>query len=768
MDQLAQLSGIIDRFLFQNTQNGFAIVLLKINDETEVAVRGYLPNVQAGQEVTLQGNWTVHPKFGKQFESTQCIAQIPKSIVGLKKYLGSGLIKGIGPVYAQKLVEYFGQSILEIIDTSPMRLHEVPGIGPKRIEQIITAWKDQKEISNIMVYLQDKGISTSYATKIYKTYGQNSIAVLTENPYRLADEIWGIGFKMADEIAKAIGIAHDSLKRIKSGLLFAITTHIGHGHLYAELEDLKKQTIKLLGFEDNDQLSNSNGSTSSPRAVNCDTDSPLVLSLSKDSSKKEPPNKIESLLKNAFHDLYNEQKIKLISTNSVHYITLSHYYFAEKGTAQKLQLLLEHPSVTSIDSNAVYQLLRAPHKTHDLVLNEEQQRGILACLQNKITIITGGPGTGKTTLIKKLLSILDDYKLIYRLAAPTGRAAKRITEGTGRFALTIHRLLEFDVATRGFLHNEQNALKLDFLIIDEASMIDIFLAHSILKAMPYSGHLILIGDTDQLPSVGAGNFLGDLITSQKVTTIKLQEIFRQAQDSLIIVNAHRVNQGEFPLSSLANSKKDFILIKEENPENVQNHITTLLHKHLHHYNIAIQDAIVLVPMNRGIVGTQQINIFLQKVLNPAKNEIKQMSHGIYQFMVGDRVMQIRNNYDKAVFNGDIGTIDDINISDKIILVRYFERVVEYDYAELDELVLAYAISIHKSQGSEYQAVIIPIFMQHFTLLQRNLLYTALTRAKKLCILIGQTKAIAMAIKNNKSFNRITFLTQFLTSNLSCR
>ena len=729
MDQQSELKGIIDHFLFQNNENGYAVLSLQLNDETKIVARGYLPNIQAGQEVVLQGTWTVHPKFGKQFEAKQCIAQIPTSIVGLKKYLGSGLIKGIGPAYAEKLVGYFGADVLEIIDKSPNRLNEVPGIGPKRVEQITHAWKDQREISNIMVYLQDKGISSAYAAKIYKSYGQNSIAVLKENPYRLADDIWGIGFKMADQIAQAIGIPRDSLKRVKAGLLFAISTHVGQGHLYVELQELKEQTTTLLELEQ---------------------------------------SHLEPLLKTAFHDLYNEDKIKLISTNNLHYITLTHYYFAEKGTAQKIQKLLTQPGIASIDSNEVYQSLRAPSNPHDITLNEEQQRGILACLQNKITIITGGPGTGKTTLIKKLLGILDDHKLSYRLAAPTGRAAKRITEGTGRFALTIHRLLEFEVASRGFSRNEQNALQLDFLIIDEASMIDIFLAHAILKAMPFSGHLILIGDIDQLPSVGAGNFLNDIIASQKVTTIRLKEIFRQAQDSLIIVNAHRVNQGEFPVSSLPDSKKDFVFIKEDNPEMIQQHLDELLLKRVPRMGISSEDTMILVPMNRGIVGTQNINIHLQKLLNNNADQNKHISHGIYRFTVGDRIMQIRNNYDKAVFNGDTGIIDDINISDKIVFVRYYERIIEYEFGELDELVLAYAISIHKSQGSEYPAVIIPIFMQHFTLLQRNLIYTALTRAKKLCIIIGQTRALAMAIKNNKSYTRTTFLTQFLTTDLQCR
>lgn len=730
MDHQFELKGIIDRFLFQNNENGYSVFSLTIDDHTSITVRGYLANVHPGQEVVLQGNWNTHPKFGKQFEATSYSIQAPSSIVGLKKYLGSGLIKGIGPSYAQKMVDHFGSSVLQIIDKFPERLHEVEGIGAKRAEQIIYAWKDQKEISNVMVYLQDKGISTAYATKIYKAYGQNSIAVITENPYKLADEIWGVGFKMADQLAQAIGIPLNSLKRIKAGLLFAISEQVGQGHLYVELQELKQATLEL-----------------------------LILN----------PEESELLLKNALHDLYNEAKIKLVSQDQQHYITLSHYYFAEKGTAQKIEQLLKQPIQHTVDSNNVYQSLRITAE-NEIALNEDQQRGILACLQNKITIITGGPGTGKTTLIKKLLSILDEHRLIYKLAAPTGRAAKRINEGTGKFALTIHRLLEFDVASRSFAKNEQNAIASDYIIVDEASMIDIFLAHAILKATPFSGHIVFIGDVDQLPSVGAGNFLNDLIASNKVTTIRLKEIFRQAQDSLIIVNAHKVNAGEFPTSSqaLENSKKDFIFIKENEPSTVNQHLEHMFGSLIKRYGIFPSDTMVLVPMNRGIVGTQQINMHLQTLLNPVLADTKQLTHGFYRYSTGDRVMQIRNNYDKNVFNGDTGIIEDINITDKIVFVKFYDRILEYEYSDLDELVLAYAISIHKSQGSEYPAVIIPIFMQHFTLLQRNLIYTAITRAKKLCILIGQPKAIAMAIKNNKGLERVTFLQQYLTSDLKAR
>lgn len=727
MQQLEQISGIVDRVIYHNNENGFTIFVVHAKIAKEIFVKATVSSVNAGEQITMTGSWTMHPKFGKQFEANQCTTTAPTTVVGIKKYLASGMIKGIGPVYAEKLVAAFGAEVLEVIDTQPYRLHEVSGIGPKRVEKIITAWQDQKEISHIMVFLQEKSISPTYATKIYKKYGKQSISILQENPYRLADDIWGIGFKIADQIAQNMGIAHDSLKRISSGIIYSLSTFVGLGHLYAKLDELKEKTIELLALE----------------------------------STEENLHKI----KLALHDLYNSDKIKLITFNESHYVTSSIYYHSEKGTATRVANLTAYPSRCSFDIPTIYEKLRVAQDI--IALNEDQQHGIITALQHKISIITGGPGTGKTTLIKKMLSILDEHKINYKLAAPTGRAAKRITEGTGKPAVTLHRLLDFNIATMNFAHNEQNALALDFLIIDEASMIDIFLAHAVLRAIPLNAHLILIGDVDQLPSVGAGNFLHDMIASLKIPTIRLTQIFRQAQDSMIILNAHRINHGEFPTTQYEHARHDFIFIKEENPEMVMSHLqkiySTLLPKH----GITHDDAIVLVPMNRGAVGTITLNYNLQQILN-GKPTDSFLTYAGTTFKLGDRVMQIRNNYDKLVFNGDIGFIQNIDLIERTIVVNFLGYIVTYEHSELDEVVLAYAISIHKSQGSEFNAVIIPIFMQHFMLLQRNLIYTAITRAKKLCIFIGQPKAISIAIKNNKGLARNTFLTQYLTSDLKCR
>lgn len=728
MSQTVELQGTLDKIIFRSEESGFTVAILKVSSKETVTVRGSMPHIHSGEHVTITGKWVRHSKFGRQFEAEACTVALPSSAVGIQKYLASGLIKGIGPKYAKRIVDRFGSSTLEIIDKCPEKLENIDGIGPKRLEIIVGAWKDQKEISRVMVFLQERDISTGFAAKIFKRYGQESIAKIQENPFRLAEDIWGIGFKSADKVAAKLGFELTSISRVKAGVLHVIAEATNNGHLYIELEQLRTDGQKLLLLGDN----------------------------------------APGLIKRALHDLHDEEKIKVLTNQDLHYVTLPKYYYSEKGIAYKIIALQEKGSKDfKFDFDDVYVQLRGSD-ARGIMLNEDQQRGILACLQNKITIITGGPGTGKTTLIKKLLEVLDKYKKRFRLAAPTGRAAKRMFEGTGRNAETLHRLLEFSPQFMAFTKNEQNALDCDFLIVDEASMIDVFLMHSILRALSDRTHLILIGDIDQLPSVGAGNILGDLMASEQITVVALKEIFRQARDSLIIVNAHKINNGEFPISSLPGSKNDFKFIKENEPENIFELLRAIYGRISKQYKIPASEIIVLCPMNRGLVGTQRINQELQEMLNPARSDTKQVMRFSTAYRTGDRVMQIRNNYDKFVFNGDIGYVAEVNTVDQELMILFGDRTLLYDFSELNELVLSYAISIHKSQGSEFRAVVVPLFMQHFIMLQRNLIYTALTRAKEVCIFVGQTKALAMGIKNNKSVKRVTFLKEFLTTDLEAR
>lgn len=728
-NEITEISGSVERVIFKSPDNGYAVISLKVNRTESITACGHFADLHQGAQVTLSGTWTFHQKFGRQFQAQTSVAKPPSSIEGIQKYLASGLIKGIGPKYAEKLVEKFGEKTLDIIDQDPNRLFEVKGVGPSRVQLIINAWQEQKEISKVMVFLRSKDVSASFAVKIFKTYGQESIQKIQENPYRLVDDIWGVGFKTADQIALKIGLPVNSLDRVKAGILFALSEATNNGHLYKLVQETKDQVLELLGI----QVEESAG-----------------------------------LLKQAMQDLYQQDKVKLISYNNEHYLSLPQFYYSEIGIAKKIEKLLSSKTRSlEFDSDAIYQSIRNPD-ARGVELNENQQRGILTCVQNKISIITGGPGTGKTTMIKRLIQELETSNVRFRLAAPTGRAAKRMFESTGRNTETLHRLLEFTPMTMGFARNEENALELDYLIIDEASMIDVFLMHSVLKALPHNASLVMIGDIDQLPSVGAGNVLNDLIESGKIEVIRLTQIFRQAQDSMIIVNAHRVNSGEFPESPKPGSKNDFAFIKQQEPEELFPLLRTIFLNRFPKLGIHPDDAVVLTPMNRGTAGTARLNQELQMILNPAVDEAKQMTQFGTVFKVHDRVMQIRNNYDKFVFNGDMGKIIDIDRVDQKVVVRFGERDHEYDFAEMNELTLAYAISIHKSQGSEFKAVIIPLFMQHFMLLQRNLIYTAITRAKNLCVLVGQSKAIAMGIKNDKGVERKTFLKQFLTSDLQAR
>lgn len=720
MNNSERISGVVDRFIYQNADSGYSVFVVT-TDTTSVVATGTVPSLQSGHTVDLYGAWSEHPKFGKQFAITHYSLKLPTTAIGLVAYLGSGLIKGIGALYAKKLVDHFGTAVLTVIDETPERLREVAGIGEKRALQITQSWKEQREVAHLMAFLQERGISPALALKIYRHYGAESVSVLHSNPYRLAYELWGVGFKTADGVAQKMGFGTTAPQRLEAGILHIIEMASSQGHLYVRLDEARKKTLE-------------------------------ILELSPDHNE---------LLKRPLHTLHERRDISVLTHNDVHYITSRRNIHAEVGVAKKIELLRNAPHRALCDVHALYQEIRSDTA---IALSDQQIEGIITALSNTITIITGGPGTGKTTLVRAFLKILDTQKISYLLAAPTGRAAKRMMESTGRYAATIHRLLEFDPVSRSFKHTEHNALNTDVVVIDEASMIDIFLAHSLLKAIPHGARVVFIGDVDQLPSVGAGDFLTDLIESRKIPTIRLTTIFRQAQDSLIIINAHRVNHGEFPTTKLPDARNDFIFIQEDSPEKTITHIQRIIAKELPRRGIALDQTQILVPMNKGQAGTIALNEALQKLINGA-----QIAHSVVvghiRYQVGDRVMQIRNNYDKNVFNGDIGVVQKIDTEERELTVLFGERVVPYEFHECEELVLAYAITIHKSQGSEYGAVIIPLFTQHFTLLQRSLIYTAITRAKKLCVIVGQPRAVAIGVRTVNSLGRCTFLQEFLTGTL---
>lgn len=699
---------VVERITYQNPENGYTVLRAAVRNYKElVTVVGNLLDVNVGSVLLLQGDWKVDPKYGNQFCAEKWEETMPATVYGIEKYLGSGLIRGVGPKFAGRIVRTFGTDTLTVIEEETDRLLLVPGIGEKRVQMIRDSWEKQKEIKNIMLFLQSHSVSTSFAAKIYKVYGNESIQVVKENPFRLADDIWGVGFKTADGLAEKLGFAKDDPLRCRSGILYTLNALADEGHVYAEQEQLLRKAEELL-----------------------------------EAKRESISAALEAML--GTEDLKQDGEA----------IYLPPFYYAEIGVAAKLKRLAADTDALPSEARADFERLA---KKTGLQYDEIQKDAILKATVSKVTVLTGGPGTGKTTTTLGMIAVLRSRGKRILLAAPTGRAAKRMTETTGMEARTIHRLLEFK-PPEGYQRNEENRLEGDVLIVDECSMIDVILMNALLKAIPPRMQLILVGDVDQLPSVGAGNVLRDIIDSGVFPVVRLTRIFRQARSSRIILNAHRINTGEFPdLSNGAGT--DFFFVPAEEPETAAQEIVRLVKTRLPKYRQVLPSEIqVLTPMQRGAVGAANLNTLLQEALNPSETCLRRSG---YSFRLYDKVMQIRNNYDKEVFNGDVGTISALNLEERNLRVRFDDREVEYDVTELDELAQAYAVTIHKSQGSEYPIVVMPMLMTHFVMLQRNLLYTGVTRAKKLLVLVGTKKAVGYAVRNVTVTSRNTRLKERL-------
>jgi len=703
----------IEHITYQNPENGYAVLQASVKGYREnQTLVGTFHEVTVGAVLIVEGQWRVDKRYGRQFAAESWSETLPATIVGIEKYLGSGLVKGIGPKFAKLIVARFGLETFDVIENDADRLMEVYGIGKGRVEKIRASWEKQKDVKDIMVFLQGHGVSSTYAAKIYKQYGKESIEKVQSNPYCLADDIWGIGFKTADSIASKLGYENNDPRRCRSGIAYTLNKLSEDGHCYAEREQLVKSAKELLQAEE------------------------------------EP-------ITQALDDMIAHEDLMLDEDA----IFLPPFYYAEVGVANKLRRLIETPIGKNIFDGGGTVTDDVSKRQGQIEYDDVQLSAIRRAILSKVMVLTGGPGTGKTTTTLGIISSFETLGQRILLAAPTGRAAKRMSEATGKEAKTIHRLLEFNPAD-GYGRNDENPLEGDVLIVDESSMIDVILMNSLLKAVPLTMRLILVGDIDQLPSVGAGNVLRDIIDSGAVPVVRLTRIFRQAQSSRIVTNAHKINQGIFP--DISNGKtSDFFFIRQEDPEQAAQEIVNIVRNRIPKaYHISTNDIQVLAPMQRSVVGAISLNIALQEAINPMGDSL---ARGGFRYRRGDRVMQIRNNYDKDVFNGDIGIVTSVDMEERTLTVSFDGNSIDYEDTELDELTLAYATTIHKSQGSEYPVVVIPLLMTHFVMLQRNLVYTGITRAKRLCIIVGTTKALAYAIHNQTVLKRNTRLKERLSS-----
>lgn len=696
-ERLMTLEGVLDRLVYSGDTSDFIVARIVVRGRREpVTVVGNLPKPHPGETLVLQGEWVFDKKFGEQFRFRTAYARAPSTIKGIEKYLSSNLIKGIGPEMARRITAVFAEQTLDVIEEEPDRLREVPGIGPVRAQKISEAFKEQKSVREVMLFLQTHGVTPAYAYKIYRKYGKRAIEAVTQNPYCLATDIRGIGFRSADKIAGSLGIDMRSPLRARAGILHTLDTMQSEGHVYYPRSNLLEKSAELLGID--------------------------VFTLGR-----------------ALDSLSQSREVVLEEER----VYLSMMAFMENSVALKLRNLLSAPRfLPPIKVDAAIDWIERRTGLH---LSAAQRTAVSDATDHKVLIITGGPGTGKTTLLRSLMEILDAKHLRVLLAAPTGRAAKRLSEATGREARTLHRLLEYSPSEGGFQRCASRPLEAEFVVVDEVSMVDISLMHHLLGAIQPQTTLLLVGDADQLPSVGPGNVLGDLIESQKIPVVRLDTVFRQARESLIVTNAHRVNQGIMPVKERdSDTLSDFYLIEKEDADESVRLIKEMVCRRIPDrfgFN-PVEDVQILSPMHKGTLGTENLNRELREILNPSGLRIKGD-----RFRVGDRVMQTRNNYDKEVFNGDVGRIVSYDSEWDEASVEFDGRAVTYHLSEMDEMILAYAVSVHKSQGSEYPAVIVPVSTQHYVLLRRNLLYTAMTRGKRLVIIVGSPKALQIAVEN---------------------
>ena len=724
-----QILGVVERLTFHSEESGYTVARIKVSSISEpIAIVGSFANIQPGQTLQLTGFWKSHPKYGDQFQVTQYQETKPATLTGLEKYLGSGLIKGVGPIVAKRIVTHFGMDTLEIIESQIERLIEVPGISKRKIQLIQTAWETQKAIKEVMLFLQSHGVSTTYAVKIYKQYGDASIDTVSSNPYQLATDIYGIGFLTADAIARGLGIEPGSEFRYRSGMIHVLGLASDNGHCFLPQSELIQNTIELLTLEDH--------------LPDC--------------------AKIQTFIDNMA--IEEELVVEKGNGDDEHQLLCykPKFFHTERQLATRFISLLEHQ--VTIDLPRVQSWIERFVQKTGLQLSHQQREAVVMAASSKVLILTGGPGTGKTFTTRTIVALWKAMGKSIVLASPTGRAAQRLSEMTGMEAKTIHRLLEFDPKTYSFQRNQGNPLPASTIVIDESSMLDLFLAGSLMKAVPHHAQLLLVGDIDQLPSVGPGRVLQDLMTSDRVPVVRLTEVFRQAATSQIVQNAHSINQGIYPSLEPVSTQpqSDCLWLEALEPSQGVQAIRDLISNLIPRLGFnPVSDVQILCPMTKGEVGTRNLNAVMQQLINPPNKANAEIVRGGTTLRVGDRVIQKKNDYDREVFNGDLGTIADIDLDAQEITVRFAQRQVSYDYADLDEIALAWSITTHKAQGSEYPVVILPIYMQHYMMLSRNLLYTGLTRAKHLAILVGSKKAIGRAVGQERDQQRYTLLARWL-------